>query len=78
MIRPDIDHPHLVFCTVPDEHALSLLGRDLRVIGVRYADFREPDMGDQSTAICTEPVGADRRRLFRACPLFSINTGASP
>lgn len=71
LIRPDADHPHLVFCTVADRHALALMGRELRVAGVRYAEFREPDMDGQPTALCTEPLGPDRRRLFRNCPLYN-------
>lgn len=60
-----------MLCTVADLHALGLMARELRVAGVRYADFREPDMDNQATALCTEPLGPDRRRLFRRCPLFN-------
>jgi hypothetical protein len=64
------DHPHLVFCTVPDERGLELAARQLRVAGIGHATFHEPDLGDSLTALCTAPVGPESRRHFRRYPLF--------
>lgn len=81
LVPADGDHPHLVFCTVPDESALDLAARRLRVAGIVHAPFREPDLGASLTAVCTVPVGHDRRRHFRRYPLFFpslVSTEASP
>jgi hypothetical protein len=70
LIPADGDHPHLVFCTVADEPVLELAARHLRVAGIAYAPFREPDLADSLTAVCTAPVGPESRRHFRRYPLF--------
>jgi hypothetical protein len=81
LIPTDGDHPHLVFCTVPDEWALELAARRLRIADIGHAPFREPDLGDRLTAVCTVPVGNDQRRHFRRYPLFLpslVDTETSP
>jgi hypothetical protein len=70
LIPADVDHPHLVFCVVSDEDELERVARRLRVDGLRYALFREPDLGDRGTALCTALVEPAQRRLFRRYPLF--------
>jgi hypothetical protein len=70
LIPADGDHPHLVFCTVPDECALELAACRLRIAGIVHAPFREPDLNDSFTAVCTVPVGHEQRRHFRRYPLF--------
>jgi hypothetical protein len=71
IIPPDGTHPHLVFCTTTTEWSLEVALRRLRAEGVRLVAFREPDLDDALTAICTGPVTSDRRRLFRRFPLFN-------
>lgn len=61
-------HPHLVLVTVPDERRLELAARRLRVLNIPYAPFREPDLADSLTAVCTGPV-LDRKP-FRNFPLL--------
>ena len=56
---------------VPDEFSLELAARRLRAHYIRYSAFREPDLGDSLTAIATEPVDGDTRRLFRKFPLLT-------
>ncbi len=70
LIPAEGDHPHLVFCTVADEPALELASRQLRVLGIGHSSFREPDLDDSLTALCTVPVGSESRRHFRKFPLF--------
>jgi hypothetical protein len=67
---PSLPHPHLVFCTTADEPALELAARRLRVAGIGYAPFHEPDLDDSLTALCTVPVESEQRRHFRHYPLF--------
>jgi hypothetical protein len=71
-------HPHLVLCTVPDAHALALAARSLRVAGVPHAEFREPDLGGQLTAVCTGPLDRPLRRHFRRYPLYDPHPEPSP
>jgi hypothetical protein len=70
LIRLDADHPHLVLLEVPDEFALELAARRLRVRGIVYREFHEPDLGNSLTAVATAPVGDDARRVFRKYPLL--------
>ncbi len=55
-------HPHLVYCWVKNEQELSRLAEYLDFKGIKYTGFREPDIGDQLTAIATEPL-TDRKPL---------------
>ena len=58
------------------EHLLDVLTR-LRVTGIRYALFFEPDDQMGETAACTEPLTGKQRRVFRAFPLWSVPTTGS-
>jgi hypothetical protein len=59
------EHPHVIVCGLPDEHALAQCLDHLARIGIRYQAFHEPDFGNQLTAIATEPVPKTLKRLFR-------------
>jgi hypothetical protein len=61
----------LVLCEVANEEKLNAVGQKLESAGVSLRAFREPDIGDQLTAIATAPLGAEFRHLFRKYPLFS-------
>lgn len=72
LFPPDIVHPSLVLCTVPDQSALlALLGR-CNQAGIRSRLFVEADLGHQPTALATEPVPRQLRKFFRALPLFKV------
>ena len=58
----------LALLAVPDEPALDALLLRARGIGLRVAVFREPDLGDATTAIALEP-GPASRRLVASLPL---------
>jgi hypothetical protein len=57
--------PHVVVCGVKTETALFRAIEKLNENGIRCQWFIEPDMGNQVTAIATEPVYGDARRVFR-------------
>lgn len=59
------EHPHLVVLGVKGEQQLHNSARKLDQAGVRYRIFIEPDRNDEATAIATEPITGERRRLFR-------------
>lgn len=65
LIPKDIPHPHLVLCKASSEDELLKISRRLDAEGVRHYLFSEPDIGDQNTALITEPVYGDKRRAFR-------------
>ena len=71
---PDVDRSWhagsntLALLAVPNEAALVGVLRKAQDRGIRVACFREPDFGDQLTALAVEPSQA-AQRLCRALPL---------
>jgi len=53
-----------VLCQVSSENELIKAAHKLELVGIQHHIFKEPDIGNQSTALCTEPVSQDRRRAF--------------
>ena len=66
LISSEEDPPHLVLCTARTLRQLENCEKKLARAGVRFRTFHEPDLDNQLTAICTEPVCANKRHLFRA------------
>lgn len=64
------DVSYLVLCTVPDEEALRKAQYKLEARGIRTSLFIEPDLGDQATALASEPVSGRDRRPFSRYPLW--------
>jgi hypothetical protein len=71
LIPAEIAHPSLVLCTVPDRAALLALSDRLVTAGVTHRTFHEADMGEQPTALATEPVNGKARKLFKDLSLFT-------
>jgi hypothetical protein len=69
----DHEHPFLVICGVRDERRLGHCRDRLDRAGIRYRAFFEPDLGNQLTALASEPLRGARRDFFRHCPLLSDN-----
>jgi hypothetical protein len=67
------EHPNVIVCGIRDEPRLIRCLDRLERSGVRCRSFREPDLGGQLTAVATEPVRADGRRLFRQFQLLRGN-----
>ena len=59
------EHPHLVLCGIKSESSLWTLLSRLERLGIAFRPFRDSDLGDQLTAVATEPVHGDLRRHFR-------------
>lgn len=51
-------------------HLLDQLSR-IRISGIRYALFFEPDDDMGETSACTEPLTAEYRRVFRSLLLWT-------
>lgn len=64
-ISPDEEHPHLVLCGVGSEIQLSNAYSKLKAHGVVVEPFYEADLDGQLTAIASEPIFGEQRRLFR-------------
>lgn len=63
--------PNLILLGVDSEQELfRVLGR-IQQAGIKHQAFYEPDVGDQLTAIATEPVYGSTRRFFKKYSLFN-------
>jgi hypothetical protein len=65
LLPAELPHPHLVVCAVPGEIQLFHCIDRLRRNGIEYRAYHEPDRGNQLTAIGTEPIFGERRRIFK-------------
>jgi len=64
------DHTHLVALKVKNEDRLLRAALELQAAGVKYACFFEPDGNVGYTAIATEMIVGDKRRIFEKYPLI--------
>jgi len=71
LLPAESPHPHLIVCGVHDEPALWRFLHRLQQHEVRFLPFFEPDRGNELTALATEPVFDDTRRLFRNLRLLT-------
>jgi hypothetical protein len=67
----DLETPNLVLLGVNDEKKLVNTLRRIEKLGIRCKAFVEPDIGNQLTAIATEPVSGDSRHHFKQYQLFN-------
>jgi hypothetical protein len=79
-ISQDLEHPSVIVCGIRDEQILEKSLKKLQSQGVQCKTFHEPDRGNELTAIATEPIYGDRRKLFRSyqllqpCPVEGTRT----
>lgn len=67
----------LVVCKVNSEYELLCEQERLCRHGIKFIVFREPDIGNQATAFCTEPIDDSRRKLFTKYKLWRLSHGSS-
>lgn len=60
---------YLAFLTVANEEELEMLIRKAESRGINYSVFREPDMGNEITAVAFE-ASDDARRITSSCPMM--------
>jgi hypothetical protein len=65
------DHPSVIICGIATEAKLENALCRLNALGIRCHAFREPDIGNQLTAIACEPVYGEQRRIFRQYQLLT-------
>ena len=59
------EHPSVIILGVKNEVKLHQIRQFLIENDVQHAHFYEPDIGDELTAVATQPIFGERRRLFR-------------
>lgn len=65
-LKSDDEHPSLIYCTIKSEQKLLMCADELRAQGIDCQIFREPDIGNQATALATRPLrGEERKALSR-------------
>ena len=57
-------------CGVKAETQLETVCKRLKDQGIRFISFREPDIGNQLTSVCTEPIFGADRDFFRKFQLL--------
>ena len=67
-----MEHPHLVVCGVNNELQLEQAAARLEKAEILFREFREADIGDQLTAIATQPVFGEDRRHFKKYKCLKI------
>lgn len=61
----NLEHPHLVVLGVKDESFIYKTAKKLDAAGIRYKVFIEPDRNDEATALATEPLFEEQRKIFK-------------
>lgn len=64
------EHPSVIICEVKSENKLKMVMEELRG-KINFKAFREPDIGNQFTAIASEPIYGEKRDLFKRFQLIS-------
>jgi len=73
LIPPQIEHPHVIICEVSNEEKLKKQTSYLSSLGIKYKPFYEVDIGNQITAIATEPIYGEDRRHFKKYNLLKVS-----
>lgn len=63
-------HPSIIVCTVKNEDKLNDAIKYLHDNKIKFCTFREPDIGDELTAIATEPLYGDDRKIMNKFQLM--------
>lgn len=69
--KPDIIS-HMVLCSITNEEQLERLSKTLEEHNISFHMFYEPDHETGYTAICTEPIYGEQRKLFRKFKLWKL------
>lgn len=64
------DHPSVIILGVKSEEKLQQVRKYLIDHGIKHVHFYESDLEDELTALATEPIHGDRRKLFRKFQLI--------
>ncbi len=59
------NHPSVIILSAKNEIRLKKVQTYLSENNIQFRSFQEPDIGNQLTALATEPIFSDRRHLFQ-------------
>jgi hypothetical protein len=59
------EHPSVIVCEAKNEETLLKFAKKLQEANIGFKAFQEPDIGNQFTALATEPVFGDKRLFFK-------------
>lgn len=65
-------HPHLVLLEVADLPSLERAKNRLQSRNIPFKEFIEPDLNNETTALCTPPLQGAARRVFRGFSLLNL------
>jgi hypothetical protein len=72
-LKPEqVKNLHFTCVGVANVEELEQVEHLLTTLGHRFITFREPDIGNQKTAIAVEPIAENRRGVLRNYPLLSF------
>ena len=60
-ITPQEEHPSVIICEIKNEEKLFSLINYLKSHNIKFKEFREPDRGNELTAIATELLFGEER-----------------
>lgn len=63
---------HMVLCQIKNEEEIYKLSSYLKEHDMAYHMFYEPDYNTGYTAICTEPIYGEQRKLFKKFKLLKM------
>ncbi len=69
-LAKDAEHPSVIICVVKSEAKLIKCCEELRNCGIQFEEFREPDIGNQLTAIASKPLFGKDREAFKRFQLL--------
>jgi len=67
---PSPTHNYLILCEVSNEDALRKVYDKLTRKNIQSYLFCEPDINNQATSLCIEPLNVERRKKMSKYPLW--------
>jgi hypothetical protein len=61
---------YLIMCAIPSEAALLSSCEKLDRMGIHFTLFREPDLGNRATALCTEALTVEQSKKMSSFRLW--------
>lgn len=63
-ISKNDEHPSVIICSVKSEQKLLMCAEEFTQKGIEFQMFREPDIGNQATALASRPLRGIERKAF--------------
>lgn len=60
-----------VICQTQSQTSLLLEAERLKKLDINFYLFYEPDLNNEATALCTEPLSAEFKKLFKKWKLWN-------